>query len=84
MSDLQYQDPIPLGNALADFVDGGGVVVQYAYDTWSMGPNGPRGRFATGGYESLLPGPNNPATLGSFDASSPLMRRQVDSRWTKG
>jgi hypothetical protein len=79
MSNMQYQDPISYGNALADFVDGGGVAVQYAYDTWSTGPdgpNGPRGRFATGGYEPLLPGPatNNFATLGAFDASNPLMQ----------
>lgn len=79
MSNMEYQDPTSYGSALADFVDGGGVVVQYAYDTWSTGPdgpNGPRGRFATSGYEPLLPGPatNSFATLGSFDASSPLMR----------
>ncbi len=79
MSNMEYQDQISYGNALADFVDGGGVVVQFAYDTWSAGPdgpNGPRGRFASGGYEPLLPGPatNNFATLGAFDASSPLMQ----------
>ncbi len=79
MGNAKYQDPIALGNALADFVDGGGVVVQYAYDTWYAGPEGsrgPRGRFAAGGYEPLLPGAasNNFATLGSFDASSPLMQ----------
>ena len=80
MSNANYQDQVAYGNALADFVDGGGVVVQFAYDNWDQsepdGHNGPTGRFSSGGYEPFLPGdnPNIPVTLGSFDASSPLMQ----------
>jgi hypothetical protein len=82
ISDDQYADPNAFGDALADYVDSGGVVVQFAYDNWegasSTGPksNGPTGRFASGGYQPFIPGdnPNDPTTLGSFDASSPLMQ----------
>jgi hypothetical protein len=77
-SDSQYENNIDYGNALADYVDSGGVVVQYAYDNWDNGgsPIGPAGRFAGGGYEPFVPGPNPNAltTLGAFDASSPLMQ----------
>ncbi len=79
MSDDRYLDPTAYGNALADYVDSGGVVVQYAYDNWEgagSGQNGPAGRFESGGYPPFVPGsnPNNPAlTLGSFDSASPLM-----------
>jgi Divergent InlB B-repeat domain len=79
-SDEEYEDQEAYGNALADFVDAGGVVVQYAYDNWDQGEgpgghNGPTGRFSAGGYEPFTPGPNSNefVTLGSFDASSPLM-----------
>jgi hypothetical protein len=80
MSNAEYMDQVGYGNALADFVDAGGVVVQFAYDNWDRdafeGHNGPTGRFLVGGYEPFLPGdnPNSSVTLGSFDASSPLMQ----------
>ncbi len=79
MSNSTYVDQSAYGNALADFVDAGGVVVQFAYDNWAGNSpgdfNGPTGRFAAGGYEPFIPGdnPNSPAELGEFDASSPLM-----------
>ena len=77
-SNSQYESNIDYGNALADYVDSGGVVVQYSYDNWDNGgsPIGPAGRFASGGYEPFVPGPNPNAltTLGAFDASSPLMQ----------
>ena len=82
-SNNYYPDQVAYGNALADFVDAGGVVVQYAYDNWQgndpgggSGPTGPTGRFVSGGYPPFLPGPNPnlSLTLGAFDASSPLMQ----------
>jgi hypothetical protein len=78
MSNSGYGDQVSYGNALADFVDSGGAVVQYAYDNWVGGgtSNGPTGRFASGGYEPFVPGPNpnTASTLGTFDATSPLMQ----------
>jgi len=77
-SDSEYESNIAYGNVLADYVDSGGVVVQYAYDNWDGGEisNGPTGRFASGGYEPFIPGPNpnSLTTLGTFDATSPLMQ----------
>jgi hypothetical protein len=78
ISNDTYADHAAYGNALADFVDSGGVVVQFAYDNWYDGGalNGPTGRFASGGYEPFIPGenPNALLALGSFDAASPLMQ----------
>lgn len=69
-----YEDPVAIGNVLADYVDTGGVVFEYAYDTEES--LAPKGRFAEGGYMPFIPGtnPNIPVTLGEFDASSPLMQ----------
>lgn len=77
--DFVYADQVGYGNALADYLDAGGVLVQFAYDNW-LGDedkgNGPKGRFASGGYAPLLDGDNenDPLTLASFDAASPLMQ----------
>jgi Divergent InlB B-repeat domain len=73
-SDAPYNDPVAYGNALADFVDSGGAVIQYSYDNNSLLQ--PTGRFASGGYPPFIPGsiPNDPTTLGAHDASSPLMQ----------
>ncbi|HEV7563208.1 MAG TPA: hypothetical protein VGO24_06865 [Solirubrobacterales bacterium] len=75
----EYLDPVAYGNALADFIDSGGVLVQFAYDSWERSsgePNGPAGRFLSGGYAPFLFGENfnNNLTLGNFDAASPLMQ----------
>ncbi len=74
MDNSGYEDPVALGNVLANYVDAGGVVFEYAYD--SEESLAPQGRFAEGGYMPFIPGtnPNNPVTLGEFDASSPLMQ----------
>jgi len=76
--DFRYDDEVAYGNALADYLDAGGVLVQFAYDNWSDGGegNGPEGRFASGGYAPFIPGENenDPLTLGTFDAASPLMQ----------
>ncbi len=76
--DFRYADEVAYGNALADYLDAGGVLVQFAYDNWLDGGegNGPEGRFASGGYAPFIPGENenDPLALGSFDAASPLMQ----------
>jgi hypothetical protein len=74
-----YIDEVAYGNALAAYLDAGGVLVQFAYDTWEGNAgegNGPEGRFGSGGYAPLLLGanPNEPVTLGSVDNFNPLMQ----------
>lgn len=74
IGDSSYLDPEAWGNSLAGYVDSGGVVVQAGYDSWDGG-GAPTGRF-TPGYAPFIPGNNgnNTTSLGSFDASSPLMQ----------
>lgn len=69
-----YFDPVAYGNVLADYVDAGGIVFQYAYD--SEDSLLPEGRFQDQGYPPFIPGdnPNDPVTLGEFNAASPLMQ----------
>lgn len=69
-----YFDPVAYGNVLADYVDSGGVVFQYAYD--SEDSLLPEGRFEDQGYPPFIPGdnPNDAVTLGEFNAASPLMQ----------
>lgn len=74
MSGDGYFDPVAYGNVLADYVDSGGVVFQYAYDS----EKGllPKGRFEEQGYPPYIAGDNTNAsvTLGEFDATNPLMQ----------
>jgi hypothetical protein len=74
MNEDEYADPVAYGNVLADYVDSGGFVFQYAYDN-EEGLQ-PFGRFEAQGYPPFIAGnnPNTPVTLGEFDASSPLMQ----------
>lgn len=70
-----FDDPVAIGNNLADYVDQGGVVVEYAYGMES-GPDEIQGRWVSGGYSPYVvpaSNPNNAVTLGTFDATSPLM-----------
>lgn len=69
-----YFDPVAYGNVLADYVDAGGFVFQYAYD--SEDSLRVQGRFEEQGYAPFIPGnnPNEEVTLGEFNASSPLMQ----------
>ena len=64
MDNSGYEDPVAIGNVLADYVDAGGVLFQYAYDT-EEGLS-PKGRLSTGGYTPFIPGtnPNDDLTLG--------------------
>jgi hypothetical protein len=70
-----YSDATALGNNLADYADHGGVVVEYAYSMHSSPGYQLAGRWLSGGYSPVLPGTNvnNNVTLGTFDATSPLM-----------
>jgi len=54
-----YANQATWGNRLADYVDGGGVVFQAAYDNWNAADAHPTGRFASGGYAPLEFGPDD-------------------------
>ncbi|MDO9399037.1 MAG: hypothetical protein Q7T71_21020, partial [Herbiconiux sp.] len=84
VSDCRFADPEALGDRLADYVDGGGRVLEYAYSNFSgVFPGSdytyfgtrPGGRFVSGGFEPFVPGPNTnqQTSLGVFNASDPLM-----------
>lgn len=74
--DSSYNDPMSWGNELADYLDAGGAVIQFAYDNWDSSGASPTGRFASGGYAPFVPGPNanSSTTFGTVLApSSPLL-----------
>jgi hypothetical protein len=74
--DSSYSDPVSWGNELADYLDAGGAVIQFAYDNWDSSGASPTGRFASGGYAPFVPGPNAnmSTTFGTVLApSSPLL-----------
>jgi Divergent InlB B-repeat domain len=75
IGDSRYLDTTAWGDALADFVDSGGVVVQAAYDNWENDRSFPGGRFASGGYPPFIPGPNpnDETSLGTVLVNGPLM-----------
>ena len=77
-SNNPFADPETLGNNLADYVDGGGIVVQLAFSHTGPGePNGINGRWVNGNYNPYSYSTNFvfdiPFTLGTFDAGHPLM-----------
>ena len=45
-----WNDAVAMGNALADYEDGGGVVVAGSYAWDNNGPQNLQGRWMTGGY----------------------------------
>jgi len=75
--DTMFIDSDALGNNLADYVDGGGIVVQYGFA--HAGPDDPaaiNGRWVTDGYNPYHYSEDlefNPFSLGAFDAGHPLM-----------
>ncbi len=74
--DSNYQDAALWGNRLADFIDAGGGLIQFAYDNWDHVPAHPTGRFESGGYPPFIPGPNDnlPVSLGAILVpDSPLL-----------
>ena len=76
-SNFPFLDPDTLGNNLADYVDGGGVVVQYGFSHYGPGePYGVNGRWVSGNYNPYSYSTNilfNAFSLGTFNAGHPLM-----------
>lgn len=77
-SNFAFADDTTLGNNLADYVDAGGIVVQYGFSFY--GPNQPygiNGRWVSGNYNpydySTKIVQDVPFTLGSYNAGHPLM-----------
>jgi hypothetical protein len=57
--DSNYDDQTLYGNRLANYIDAGGALVQFAYDNWNSALAHPTGRFESGGYPPFIPGPND-------------------------
>jgi hypothetical protein len=76
-SNSPFLDGETLGNNLADYVDGGGIVVQHGFSHLGPGePYGVNGRWLSGNYNPYDYSENfafNPFTLGTFNAGHPLM-----------
>jgi hypothetical protein len=72
-----FLDATKLGNNLADYVDGGGVVVQYGFTFYGPSqPHGVNGRWVAGNYNPYNYSTNfldTGFTLGTFNAGHPLM-----------
>ena len=78
-SDTMFLEPAALGNTLANYVDGGGIVVQYGFSHAGPGDRaGITGRWLRDGYNPYDYSENletNPFSLGTFEAGHPLMAR---------
>jgi hypothetical protein len=76
-SNSPFFDADTLGNNLADYVDGGGIVVQYGFAHYGPGqPYGINGRWVTDGYNPYDYSANLEGSLfslGAFNAGHPLM-----------
>ena len=71
-----WSNQITLGNNLADYLDGGGIVVALNFD-WFGGAQSITGRWKTGNYTPFVdPAAGNfsNGTLGTFTAGHPLMQ----------
>jgi hypothetical protein len=74
--DSSYDDPVLYGDRLANYIDGGGALIQFAYDNWENLGAHPEGRFESGGYPPFIPGDNvnDLTTLGEILApGNPLL-----------
>jgi hypothetical protein len=74
-SNFPFADPVTLGNNLADYVDGGGVVVQYGF-AFEGTTYGIFGRWLTDGYSPYDYSLNlqfADFSLGTFNPAHPLM-----------
>ena len=60
--DSFYDDPALYGDRLANYIDAGGTVIQFAYDNWDQTGAHPEGRFQSDGYPPFIPGPNDNMT----------------------
>ena len=76
-SNSPFLDSDTLGNNLADYVDGGGIVVQYGFSHYGPAqPYGVNGRWVSGNYNPYSYSTNlifGAFTLGAFNAGHPLM-----------
>jgi N-acetylneuraminic acid mutarotase/subtilisin-like proprotein convertase family protein len=77
-SNFEFLEPDTLGNNLADYVDGGGIVVQAGFSFYGPGePFGINGRWLSDGYNPYDYSTNFISctlfALGTFDAGHPLM-----------
>ena len=74
-SNTTYSDAVGMGNVLADYADGGGVVVAMTFD-WFGPPFGLDGRWMTGGYTPFNIGSSEFTNicLGNYDTNHPLMQ----------
>ena len=80
-SNSDYADSAALGNNLADHYDACGVVTQFLFDTETDEDRRPRGRWESGNYQALQANggfASAPSTLGTHDASHPLMQGVTD------
>ena len=76
MSDCGWSDPIAAGNNLADYEDQGGTVVEAAFNWRGSGVSTLQGRWLSAGrspYQVGAGSSDTDATLGTHDASSPLL-----------
>ena len=76
MGNLDYYDPVTLGDNLADYHDGGGVVVPVFGSFFGIENYAIRGRWDTEGYSPYTYGSSVTdisVTLGSYDPTHPLM-----------
>ena len=82
-SGAPWDDPAALGDALADYIDGGGAVV-LAAPSLLVGA-GPGGRFASGGYspvvEAAAAAVQGDVDLDASDASHPALLGLLDVRF---
>jgi hypothetical protein len=71
-----YSDPNAIGNLLADYVDGGGILESWMFNNQNYPGEYPTGRWDAEGYSPFqLAGQyGGNAALGTFDAASPLMQ----------
>ena len=73
---IEYDDPVAMGNVIADYQDAGGIVVAKNSNWWGP-PYGMEGRWMTGGY-TMFTYPSTPRTstdtLGAHDPTHPLMQ----------
>jgi N-acetylneuraminic acid mutarotase len=76
-SNFPFQDPVTLGNNLADYQDGGGVVVASFGAFYNSGNYSIQGRWQTGGYSPYNYTTNllfNSVSLGTYNSGHPLMQ----------
>jgi hypothetical protein len=73
-----YLDPIAIGSNLALYATQGGVVIELAFDGYGDTTHSPQGLWVSAGFTPWTPNSTvhlvQPNTLGTFDATHPLMK----------